>query len=324
MPPPASERDPRAVSMAWLGAQIKTMFVWGSFERNTGTWTPYSTAENQVIEAAFVSGQPSVDVPSCFNAVVHFNRNPGRNQHHHQMTPVVGSKPAGFRSVLRGSVDQRVILYWWESKYTGTTAMWRLDEPPTVQHMQEVTIEPPADASGVPEYVWQWCDLTGSAIGNAVEMNWHSYAEEHGEAIEQAWSQRTELELVIGLTSYTIGGWNGIYGIQKNNATGWERQVRRGRFALEQSTPEAYRADSCALCTELFTDTPQWPIRRTPCGHAFHYTCLQQIIGRGGQQKRCPMCRHSLAEISASGSAAVLKKQVSLMMDWGLGASLQV
>ena len=273
-------------------------FVWGSFERNTGTWTPYSTAENEAIEANFVSGQPSADVPSCFNAVVHFNRNPEPDQHHYQMTPSVGNKPPGFRSVLRGEVGQRVTLHWWESDYTGTAAMWRLDLPPAAHHTQEVTVEAPADAQGAPEYVWQWCDLTGRAIENAVEMNWHSYAEEHGEEIEQAWSQRSPLELVIGLTGYSIGGWNGIYGTQKNNTTGCERQVRRGRFAIEQSTPEAYREDSCALCTELFTDTPQWPIRRTPCGHAFHYTCLQHILRRGGQQNRCPMCRQSLAGMS--------------------------
>ena len=32
---------------SWVGP------VWGSFERNTGTWTPYSPSENALIERAF-------------------------------------------------------------------------------------------------------------------------------------------------------------------------------------------------------------------------------------------------------------------------------
>ena len=64
-------------------------------------WTPYSPSENRDIEAAFAAGAESLAVPTCFNAVVHFNRAAGG--HHHQLTPAVGSKPAGFRSVLRGA-----------------------------------------------------------------------------------------------------------------------------------------------------------------------------------------------------------------------------
>jgi hypothetical protein len=60
---------------------MSTPWVWGSFERNTGTWTPYSAAENAAIEDAFARGDPSIDLPTCFNAVLHFNRSGG---HHHQ------------------------------------------------------------------------------------------------------------------------------------------------------------------------------------------------------------------------------------------------
>ena len=106
-------------------------------------------------------------------------------------------------------------------------------------------------------------------------QNWHAYASEHSEQIEEAWQRKTELEISVGLTSYSIGQWQGSYGSQRNSTTGCVRNVRRGRFALMASTPAAYADDSCALCTELFADTPQWPIRRTSCNHAFHWTCAR-------------------------------------------------
>lgn len=273
--------------------------IWGSFERNTGTWTPYSAVENELIEASYQNRAPSAEVPTCFNAVVHFNYGGGAQDFHHQMTPAVGSKPPGFRSVLRGTVGQKVTLYWWDE-----ARMWRLDYPPTApQYVQEVGIQPPPNSADVggPEYHWQWCDLTGSAIKDAVEVNWHPYASEHSEEIEQAWTRGERLQLTIGLTGYSIGDWQGSYGTQRNLTTNCVRQVRRGRFTVMDSTPGSLVDDSCALCTELFTDTPQWPIRRTPCGHAFHYTCLQHILRRPGRENRCPMCRRSLRDM-VSGS----------------------
>ena len=134
-PPPAQPSSPSpagatsgssvdAATSAMAAATIASSWtgpVWGSFERNTGTWTPYSASENANIEAAWNTEDPTIDVPTCFNAVVHFNRQGGEN--HHQMTPAVGSKPPGFRSVLRGTAGQRVTLYWWED-----TRLWRLEE----------------------------------------------------------------------------------------------------------------------------------------------------------------------------------------------------
>jgi len=261
--------------------------IWGSFERNTGTWTPYSRGESSQIEAAYARGDETISLPTCFNAVLHFNRSGG---HHHQLTPAVGSKPPGFRSVLRGTAGQKVPLYWWD---VGSSRLWRLETPPdATQYVQEVQIEPPEEAE---QYCWQWCDLVGAEIQHAVELNWHGYAAEHGDEIERAWTQNTSLQLTVGLTQYQIGGWQGSYGTQRNLTTGCTRQIRRGRYTVESTTPEAYRDDSCALCTELFADTPSWPIRRTPCNHAFHYTCLQHILRQGGRANRCPMCRQSLA-----------------------------
>ena len=274
--------------------------IWGSFERNTGAWTPYTAAECARIEAAYQSGQPDVELPTCFNAIVHFNYNGGSQDHHYQLTPAVGSKPPGFRSVLRGNIGQRVTLHWWAD-----TRLWRLDLPAhNSQYVQEVTITPAQDSAAHPTYTWQWCDLIGEDIARAVEINWHAYTPEHGDQIEEAWSRGVSMNIVIGLTSYDIGEWQGTYGTQRNLTTGAIRQVRRGRFVVEATTPEALRDDSCALCTERFCDTPQWPIRCTPCNHWFHYTCLQHILRQTGRSNRCPMCRRSLADMSSRNSSS--------------------
>ena len=273
--------------------------IWGSFERNTGTWTPYSSTESASIEAAFNNPNvPDVEVPTCFNAVVHFRRD---SHHHHQMTPAVGTKPAGFRSVLRGASGQKATLHWWEE-----TRMWRLEPPePGAQvsvHTQEVAIEPPME--GPESFTWQWCDLVGRAAGEAREINWHPYAADQGTMIEASWAAGTTLELSIGLTTYQIGGWQGTYGEQTNLTTNLVRQVRRGRFTVLAATPTDYVEESCALCTEKFADTPEWPIRRTPCNHAFHWTCLQHLLRQRQGQLRCPMCRGSLAGMSAGGTGS--------------------
>ena len=218
--------------------------IWGSFERNTGTWTPYSAAENAAIEDAFARGDPSIELQTCFNAVLHFNRSGG---HHHQTTPAVGSKPAGYRSVLRGTPGMMATLYWWDE---GSTRMWRLECPNEPGHEQQVEIYAMEQTASDPEYIWQWCDLVGSDVARAVEMNWHAYAPEHGEQIEAAWRADRDLQLDIGLTHYQLGPWQGTYGSQRNLTTNVSRQVRRGRFAVAATTPEAYRDDSCA-CFEV-------------------------------------------------------------------------
>lgn len=143
-------------------------------QRNTGTWTPYSRTENAAIEAAFNSGVDTIEVPTCFNAVVHFNRQGG---HHHQMTPAVGTKPPGFRSVLRGVAGQSSTLYWHGS-------LWRLELPDDgVTYQQDVLVTQPASEES---FVWQWCDLTGRAAADAREINWHPYAHEHAAEVRAA------------------------------------------------------------------------------------------------------------------------------------------
>ena len=113
------------------GAPTQSPPIWGSFERNTGTWTPYSATETAAIEDAFARGHQSINLPSCFNATIHFNRFGG---HHHQTTPAVGSKPEGYRSVLRGKAGMKATLH-----HDGS--MWRLELPNFHKgHEQQVEI----------------------------------------------------------------------------------------------------------------------------------------------------------------------------------------
>ena len=105
--------------------------IWGSFERNRGTWTPYSADETAAIEDAFARGHQSINLPTCFNATIHFNQIGG---HHHQTTPAVGSKPEGYRSVLRGKAGMKATLH-----HDGS--MWRLELPNFHKgHEQQVEI----------------------------------------------------------------------------------------------------------------------------------------------------------------------------------------
>ena len=87
------------------GASLGSL-VWGSIERNTGTFARAETAE---IEAAFARGDASIHLPGCFNATLHFRRD---TLHHYQLTPAVGSKPAGFRSVASHLAGDRVDIFW--------------------------------------------------------------------------------------------------------------------------------------------------------------------------------------------------------------------
>jgi hypothetical protein len=253
--------------------------VWGSFERNTGTWCPF--AETAAVEAAFQRGAPSIFLPTCFNATVHF----GEGGKCYQTTPAVGPKPAGYRSVLRAVPGQKVFLHWWTD-----AKMFRLDCPTNNQALQgsEATIPrelPSCSAAGA---VWQWCDLTGPDAGNAIETNWHDYDPEDSAAIEEAYSARREsLPLCIGVTNYIIRGFNGAYAVQHNTRTNVDRLTRRitsvsheahssMRSSISAADPasasasaaaeaaaqrDALAAETCALCTERFEDKPHWPVR---------------------------------------------------------------
>ena len=63
------------------------------------------------------------------------------------------------------------------------------------------------------------------------------------------------------------------------------------------------RGEACALCTESFYAHPEWPVRRTPCAHFFHATCLQHVVASADPTRRkCPMCRAPLPREDANGN----------------------
>lgn len=318
-------------------AEPTPAYVWGSFERNTGTWCPF--AESARIEAAFDAGLGSIFLSECFNATVHFRRD---GEPCYQTTPAVGPKPAGYRSVLRAMPGQRVWLHWWAS-----AAMFRLDCPTTNQPLQGIDVVIPSElpAQGEPARpVWQWCDVAGANASGALEANWHAYSDEDSATIEAAWgARRAQLDLCIGLTEYRIGRFNGSYAMQHNTRTGTERMIRRAttatvaanaahmrplggevgaaaaRAALEAETAARVRGEVCALCTESFDAHPEWPIRRTPCGHFFHATCLQHVFTSADlSQRKCPMCRAPLPREDVSDQPAVAETSTrrDAPVDW--------
>ena len=261
--------------------------VWGSIERNTGAFCPF--CENQLIEDAYQSGRVSIFLPTCFNATVHFDRGGGA---HHQSTPAVGSKPAGRRSVSRGVAGAQLDIFWWPAE-----SAWRLDAPPAMVDPRRKTVLVTAGAPLDHEVRWQWCDLPADAVGRAVEANWHGYDDESHEKIEEAWARGRPAKLLAGLSQYEVANFQGTYATQVNLATGFRRVVRRGIYkpASPDAAPADLEGDCCALCTENFSDTPQWPVTRTSCRHAFHFTCLNQLRARqGAMARRCPVCRTQL------------------------------
>ena len=294
-----ADPPPTAVDGASLGS-----LVWGSIERNTGTFCPY--AETAEIEAAFARGDASIHLPGCFNATLHFRRD---TLHHYQLTPAVGSKPAGFRSVVRGAAGDRVDIFWHASE-----RLFRTEPPAAIdrQLVVELTPVPP------PATHWQWCDLVGQAAASARECNWHSYDESVSGEIEGAWSaRRPSLRFVIGLSEYEVRDFNGSYATQHNLATGGQRMVRRGRLDTGAALDPGLLDESCALCTECFADTPQWPVHKTPCGHSFHFTCVQHLLRRGGSA-RCPICRRALPH-AGGGPPSAEQQMAALAAAYGGG-----
>ena len=70
LPPPAptASAAPADVARQMSAVGQQARIVWGSFERNTGTWCPYPDPEK--IEAAYARGDASIFLPECFNAHV--------------------------------------------------------------------------------------------------------------------------------------------------------------------------------------------------------------------------------------------------------------
>jgi len=146
--------------------------------------------------------------------------------------------------------------------------------------------------------LWQWCD-TDPVV--AVEANWHIYTAEHSAMIESAWlNGLTKLLLQIGLTEYEVGYFEGETARQYNAKSGNLRAVRRAPLnTLGINVPADLTEERCALCTEDFGNTPEWPVKRVVCGHAFHHTCLRRLLDSGNHTD-CPLCRTPLAILKGS------------------------
>ena len=150
-----------------------------------------------------------------------------------------------------------VRLHYWASSKT-----FRLDaptnEPPS--YVVDVKIEAAPQERPV---AWQWLDLPPSALASAMDLNWHSFAPEHSEAIEQA-SRATmgRVEIIIGLTKYVIQNFNGAYAEQRNERTGARRSVRRG-YASDAAPPAVAAAERVGTgCPHGPHPSPAVPCRR--------------------------------------------------------------
>ena len=64
----------------------------------------------QEIEESYQCGRPTIFLKECFNATVTLT------EPYKQNTPAVGSKPSGYRSVIRGFPGQTIKIYWWNNK----------------------------------------------------------------------------------------------------------------------------------------------------------------------------------------------------------------
>lgn len=82
-------------------------------------------------------------------------------------------------------------------------------------------------------------------------------------------------------------------------------ECKRKLMQIEKQRSEAkasqYQQNACAICLELFTDTPTHENELLICGHKFHKACIASWEDRSGT---CPICRQSTTEaIPASGNS---------------------
>jgi len=80
---------------------------------------------------------------------------------------------------------------------------------------------------------------------------------------------------------------------------------KRKLMQIEKQRSEAkasqYKQSSCAICLELFTDTPTHENELLVCGHKFHKACIASWEDRSGT---CPICRQATTEaIPATGNS---------------------
>ena len=100
------------------------------------------------------------------------------------------------------------------------------------------------------------------------------------------------MNINVGVTGYRIHSFSGTYAIQENIKTGILRMIRRSNILpASHSLSDSLSDESCPLCLESFATTLDLPIRKTNCGHFFHWTCLNSYRHHG---HKCPLCRKDL------------------------------
>lgn len=202
-----------------------------------------------------------------------------------QRTPKVGSKPPGYREIVR--IDNIDHLMVYKSRHG-----WRVvgDQPPDDAMrlcIKDVSVMPPT------RFGWQWCSNTNIAM--ASNQQWIPYSDQDSTSIENAFDTDSEIQIGIGLKQYRIkflrddAGERIPYGMQIDERRDRLRYIRRSATDLVSFAPPDSETN-CALCCESFEDTAHLPWTKTSCGHFFHCACIDCLP----TDSSCPMCRKPL------------------------------
>ncbi len=226
----------------------------------------------------------------CFNATIHLN-----NDKYSQTTPSCSKirKIKGYRSVARfvgdfiniykNMHDNRWYFYQNNSEYKTLTIQ---------------NIRCPATS-----FIWQWSHRIGIDVSSKKENDWLSYSEDDSSHIEVGFrnTNNASIDIVIGMKNYKIeflqddnSSNRSVYALQiDKNDSSRIRLIRRAmRAATKFDPPE--NAETCALCTEDFVDTPHIPWLKTSCGHHFHAVCFDRMQSSSSTGVKCPLCRANL------------------------------
>jgi SWI/SNF-related matrix-associated actin-dependent regulator of chromatin subfamily A3 len=96
---------------------------------------------------------------------------------------------------------------------------------------------------------------------------------------------------------------NRSYGIQKGHLNAAQSALKYFEGALKQATSASVTDEEreCPICMDDMADED---MAITACGHVFHFKCGLDSIRA---QKKCPTCRHDLAERQISPCATLMK-----------------
>lgn len=227
--------------------------------------------------------------PDCFNAEILL-----KDGLYCQTTPAVAhvNKSSGFRSVTFFNANEVIV-------YEDAHHNWSFKE--NVFSQKSLTsncLRYPATSS-----IWQWSLKVGCDITLIRENDWVAYSKEDSDTIEDGFQSATStVSINVGMKQYNIHFCNdstnnkSVYALQVDaqNSTRTRMCRRAMRHATFFTSPT--EAETCALCTEDFKDTPHIPWVQTLCGHHFHAVCLERM--KMSNHLKCPLCRASIDHVS--------------------------